>query len=92
QAMAWSVFYAPHAVVIDGEAEWLDDALNELLSVTGPSARGRDVIVRVGGAPFALNVPEFIDFVRLPLDVSGEALAHAISAAVQGARLPKVLA
>lgn len=50
------------------------------------------MIVRVGGAPFALNVPDFIDFVRLPLDVSAENLAHAIGAAVQGARLPKVLA
>lgn len=92
QAMGMSVFYAPHAIVIDGDAPWLDDALQELLSVTGASARGRDVIVRVGNTPHYGDVPPFIDLIHLPSDVTPEALAYTISAAVQGARLPRVVA
>jgi len=91
QAMAMSVFYAPHAVVIDGDAPWLDDALSELLSVTGASARGRDVIIRVGGTP-RTDVPPFIDLINLPYNITPEALAYSISAVVQGARWPKVVA
>ena len=91
-AMAMSVFYAPHAVVVEGDAPWLDDVLAELISVTGASARGRDVIVRIGGTPHYGSVPEFIDLIHLPCDISPKALAYAISAAVQGARLPKVVA
>lgn len=92
QAMGMSIFYAPHAVVIDGDAPWLDDALTELLSVTGASARGRDVIVRIGGTPHYGDVPPFIDLIHLPCDVTPEALAYTLNAAVQGARLPKVVA
>ncbi len=92
KAMAMSVFYAPHAVVVDGDAPWLDDVLNELISVTGPSARGRDVIIRIGGTPYYGDVPGFIELIHLPCEVSPKALAYAISAAVQGARLPKVVA
>ncbi|GEM_PF-1763280 len=92
KAMAMSVFYAPHAVVVEGDAPWLDDVLGELISVTGASARGRDVIVRIGGTPYYGDVPEFINLIHLPGDVSPDALAYSINAAVQGARLPKVLA
>jgi len=92
EAMGMSVFYAPHAVVVDGDAPWLDDVMSELMSVTGASARGRDVIIRIGGTPHYGDVPEFIDLIHLPCEVTPEALAYSINAAVQGARLPKVVA
>lgn len=92
RAMAMSVFYAPHAVIIDGDADWLDETLAELVSVSGPSARGRDVIIRVGGSTLLPDAPDFIDLISLPSDITPDALAAAVRAAVQGARLPKVVA
>jgi hypothetical protein len=46
----------------------------------------------VGGELFTPDVPDFIEFVRVPADITPDALAHAVRAAVQGARLPKVVA
>ena len=78
EALAMSIYYTPHAVVIDGDSDWLNELVVNLASVTGPSARLKDIVVRLAEEPLDLDVPEYILFHELPAATTPEALAHAL--------------
>lgn len=80
EALALSVYYAPHAVVIDGDSEWLNELVLQLTAVTGPSARMHDIIVRVADTPLTVEVPEFISYHEVPASIAPDALAHLLAA------------
>lgn len=79
EGLALSVYYAPHAIVIDGDSAWLDELTLHVMHVTGPSPRGRDIVVRIGGAPLSFDVPDFITYRELPADVSPDELAATLA-------------
>ncbi len=80
EALGMAVYYAPHAVVIDGDSSWLNELALHLTNVTGPSARLHEVIVRIGETPLALDIPDFMSYLELPQDITPDALAHLLAA------------
>ncbi len=79
EALGLAVYYAPHAVVIDGDSDWLNELAENLINVTGPSARMKDIIVRVAAEPLDLEVPEFIDYHELPVNIAPDVLAQTLA-------------
>jgi len=79
EALGLAVYYAPHAVVIDGDSDWLNELVLNLVSVTGPSARMKDIIVRIAAEPLDLEVPEFIDYHELPVTIAPDVLAQTLA-------------
>lgn len=79
EALGLAVYYAPHAVVIDGDSDWLNELIVNLINVTGPSARMKDIIVRIAGEPLDLEVPEFIDYHELPENTAPDLLAQLLA-------------
>lgn len=78
EALAMTVYYAPHAVVIDGDSDWLNELALNLTSMTGPSARLKDIVVRLSDVPLDLEIPDYIDFHELPAQTSAEELASVL--------------
>lgn len=75
EALGLTVYYAPHAIVIDGDSDWLNELVVHLINVTGPSARMQDIIVRIADEPLDLDVPAFIDYHELPVTIAPDVLA-----------------
>jgi hypothetical protein len=78
EALGLAVYYAPHAVVIDGDSDWLNELALNLVNVTGPSARMKDIIVRIAEEPLDLDVPEYIDYHELPVNIAPDVLAQTL--------------
>jgi hypothetical protein len=87
ESLALSVYCAPHAIVIDGDSEWLNELTLHLMAVTGPSARLHDIVVRLADTPLAVDVPRFITYHELPSDIAPDELAHLL-AELNTQRLP----
>ena len=79
EALGLAVYYAPHAVVIDGDSDWLNELALNLINVTGPSARMKDIVVRLADEPLDLHVPDFIDYHELPVNIAPEVLAQLLA-------------
>ena len=79
EALGLAVYYAPHAVVIDGDSDWLNELVVNLINVTGPSARMKDIIVRIAEQPLELDVPEYIDYHELPVNIAPDVLAQTLA-------------
>jgi hypothetical protein len=79
EALGLAVYYAPHAVVIEGDSDWLNELALNLISVTGPSARMRDIIVRIADSPLEVDVPDFIDYHELPVNIAPDVLAQTLA-------------
>lgn len=79
EALALSVFYTPHAIVVDGDSDWLNELTANLANVTGPSARMHDIVVRLADTALNIDVPDFITYVELPSDTTPDELAHTLS-------------
>jgi hypothetical protein len=90
EAMAASVFYAPHAVVILGDTPWLHDAALNFATMTGPSARNRDILVRVSDQPLNIETPNWLTLIELPTDTVGSELVNAIRQAVLHTSAPQI--
>lgn len=78
EALAMTVFYTPHAIVVDGDSPWLNEFTEQLIHSTGPSARMHDIVVRLADAPLMLDIPNFMSFQNLPADTAPEALADTL--------------
>ncbi|GIK28897.1 MAG: hypothetical protein IT298_00775 [Chloroflexi bacterium] len=75
-ALAETIFYVPHVVVIDGREGWLVDFAQHLASVTAPSPRGHDIVVWIGGRiEDAARFPAYVSAWIAPQDIDGDALA-----------------
>lgn len=75
-ALAETIFYVPHAVVIDGHEGWLSDFAEHLASVSAPSPRNQDIVVWIGGRrEDAARFPSFFTVWVAPNDIEGDALA-----------------
>ncbi|MBK9123228.1 MAG: hypothetical protein IPM16_08920 [Chloroflexi bacterium] len=75
-ALAETIFYVPHVVVIDGREGWLPDFAAHLASVTAPSPRTHDIVVWIGGrAEDAARFPSHVTVWMAPYDIDGDALA-----------------
>lgn len=79
EALGLAVYYAPHAVVIDGDSDWLNELVLNLINVTGPSARMKDIVVRLADEPLDLEVPEYIDYHELPVNIAPDVLAQTLA-------------
>lgn len=79
EALGLAVYYAPHAVVIDGDSDWLNELALNLINVTGPSARMKDIVVRLADEPLDLEVPEYIDYHELPVNIAPDVLAQTLA-------------
>ena len=79
EALGLAVYYAPHAIVIDGDSDWLNELALNLVNVTGPSARMKDIVVRIAEEPLDLDVPEYIDYHELPLNIAPDVLAQTLA-------------
>ncbi len=79
EALGLAVYYAPHAVVIDGDSDWLNELVVNLINVTGPSARMKDIVVRIAEQPLELDVPEYIDYHELPVNIAPNVLAQTLA-------------
>lgn len=79
EALGLAVYYAPHAVVIDGDSDWLNELALNLINVTGPSARMKDIVVRLADEPLDLHVPDYIDYHELPVNIAPEVLAQTLA-------------
>lgn len=79
EALGLAVYYAPHAVVIDGDSDWLNELALNLINVTGPSARMRDIVVRLADVPLELDVPDYIDYHELPVNIAPDVLAQTLA-------------
>lgn len=79
EALGLAVYYAPHAVVIDGDSDWLNELVVNLINVTGPSARMKDIIVRIAEQPLELDVPDYIDYHELPVNIAPDVLAQTLA-------------
>jgi hypothetical protein len=79
EALGLAVYYAPHAVVIDGDSDWLNELVVNLINVTGPSARIKDIVVRLADEPLDLEIPEFIDYHELPVNTAPDVLAQLLA-------------
>jgi hypothetical protein len=79
EALGLAVYYAPHAVVIDGDSDWLNELVLNLINVTGPSARMKDIVVRLADEPLDLDVPDYIDYHELPVNIAPDVLAQTLA-------------
>ena len=79
EALGMAVYYAPHAVVIDGDSDWLNELALNLINVTGPSARMKDIVVRLADEPLDLDVPDYIDYHELPVNIAPDVLAQTLA-------------
>lgn len=87
-ALAMTVFYVPHAVVIDGREDWLTEYAMHLASATGPGPRNHELVVLIGGKPEeAVKFPSFITVWTTAADITGEALADLLEQANAAERL-----
>jgi hypothetical protein len=79
EALGLAVYYAPHAVVIDGDSDWLNELVLNLINVTGPSARMKDIVVRLADEPLDLDVPDYIEYHELPVNTAPDVLAQLLA-------------
>ena len=79
EALGLAVYYAPHAIVIDGDSDWLNELALNLINVTGPSARMKDIVVRIAEESLDLDVPDFIEYHELPVTIAPDVLAQTLS-------------
>jgi hypothetical protein len=78
EALAMVVYYAPHAIVIDGDSDWLNELALNVTNVTGPSARLHDIVVRLADAPLAIDAPDYISYHELPSAITPDELARTL--------------
>lgn len=64
EALAMFLHYQPHATIFEGNSEWVTETLRHLLSVTGPSARGVDLLITMGAATM-VEIPCYLRLVAL---------------------------